>query len=156
MELLFIFLPLIALFYLMNRGNKQRQRLIMETQNSLEPGVGVRLQSGMYAEVKDVRDDTVVLEIEPGVHAVYAKYAVAAILDADEFQRIVNGEPEHAEDDDEEETPVVPDDASSLTETEDAAAEDDGRVGLEKPDADEEHADTPRNAKTEGENESRA
>lgn len=155
MELLFIFLPLIALFYLMNRGNKQRQRMIQQTQNALEPGVGVRLQSGMYAEVKDVRDDTLVLEIEPGVHAVYAKYAVAAVLDADEFQRIVNGEPEPEQDEDEE-TPVVPDDASSLTEAEDAETEDDGRVGLEKPGTDEEHADTPRNAKTEGENGSRA
>ena len=63
----------------------------------------------------------------PGVHALFAKNAIGAVLDADEYERIVNGETE------DEETSVVPDDASSLIESDDDAGDD--RVELGKDDA---------------------
>ncbi|QKV71932.1 preprotein translocase subunit YajC [Streptomyces harbinensis] len=115
--------------FMMSRANKNRQRQAMEMRDAMEPGTGVRTIGGMYAEVKEVREDTVLLELSPGVHALYAKNAVQAVLDADEYERIINGESPY----DDEDTPVVPDDASSLTEGTDAG--DDDRVELGKKDS---------------------
>jgi len=158
----FPFLLLIGVMYLMTRSAKNKQRQALQMRDAMEPGTGVRTIGGLYGLVQEVREDTVVLEIEPGVHAVYAKNAVGAVLEADEYDRIVNGEPEASKED----SPVVPDDASSLTETEEAEAieeaeaergeEDDDRVELDKPGAEEEPADTLRKSKAEGENGSRS
>ena len=63
--------------------------------NQMEPGAGVRTIGGMYAVVKEVNDETVLLEITDGVHAHFAKNAIAAVLAEEEFNRIVHGiEPE--------------------------------------------------------------
>ncbi|MDT0320700.1 MULTISPECIES: preprotein translocase subunit YajC [unclassified Streptomyces] len=124
---LFPFILLIGVMFLMTRSAKNRQRQAMEMRDAMEPGTGVRTIGGMYAQVKEVRDDTVLLEINPGVHALFAKNAIGAVLDADEYERIVNGETE------DEETPVVPDDASSLIESDDDAGDD--RVELGKDEA---------------------
>jgi len=152
----FPFLLLIGVMYLMTRSAKNKQRQALQMRDAMEPGTGVRTIGGLYGLVQEVREDTVVLEIEPGVHAVYAKNAVGAVLEADEYDRIVNGEPEVSKED----SPVVPDDASSLTEAEEAEAErgeeDDDRVELDKPGAEEEPADTLRKSKAEGENGSRS
>ncbi|MFB4197522.1 preprotein translocase subunit YajC [Streptomyces carpaticus] len=126
--LFFPFLLLIGVMFMMSRANKNRQRQLLEMRDAMEPGTGVRTIGGMYAEVKEVREDTVLLELSPGVHALYAKNAVQAVLDADEYERIINGESPY----DDEDAPVVPDDASSLTEGTDA---DDDRVELGKKDS---------------------
>ncbi|WP_207957495.1 preprotein translocase subunit YajC [Streptomyces sp. YIM 98790] len=97
---------------LMTRSAKNKQRQLEDMRNSIEPGTGIRTIGGMYALVKEVRHDTLLLELEPGMHAVFSKQAVSAILEADEYHRIVNGETDPDDDD----TPEVPDDASSLTE----------------------------------------
>jgi preprotein translocase subunit YajC len=163
-ELLIILLPFLAIIFLVNRGSRQRQRQFMQLQDAMAPGVGVRTRDGLYAQVKEVRDDTVMLEVAPGLHAVYARGAIAVVLEEDEYQRIVSGEPE-PEPEADEDAPVVPDDASSLTETEEAAAEadeseepdeDEGGVDLGKPGTEKESADDQRNAKAEGENGSRS
>ncbi|WP_129838414.1 preprotein translocase subunit YajC [Streptomyces sp. RFCAC02] len=125
--ILFPFILIIGVMFLMSRSAKNRQRQALEMRNAMEPGTGVRTIGGMYAQVKEVREDTVLLEVTPGVHAVFAKNAIGAVLDADEYQRIVSGE-EHHDDD----TPVVPDDASSLID----GADDHKRVDLGKDDAD--------------------
>ncbi|GAB2905917.1 preprotein translocase subunit YajC [Streptomyces mayteni] len=116
---LFPFILLIGVMFLMTRSAKNRQRQAMEMRDAMEPGTGVRTIGGMYAQVKEVRDDTVLLELTPGVHALFAKNAIGAVLDAEEYERIVNGVEEI-----DEEAPVVPDDASSLTETSADADED--------------------------------
>ncbi|MDT0268919.1 preprotein translocase subunit YajC [Streptomyces sp. DSM 44915] len=132
---LFPFILLIGVMFLMSRSAKNRQRQAMEMRDSMEPGTGVRTIGGMYAEVKEVREDTVLLEVAPGVHAIYAKNAIGAVLDEEEFERIINGDlPE-----DDEDSVVVPDDASSLT-----ADETEGRVGLEKPDREDRDEDESR------------
>ncbi|MFD7509340.1 preprotein translocase subunit YajC [Streptomyces sp. NPDC059853] len=126
---LFPFILLIGVMFLMTRSAKNRQRQAMEMRDSMEPGTGVRTIGGMYAEVKEVREDTVLLELAPGVHALFAKNAIGAVLDADEYERIINGESPY----DDEDAPVVPDDASSLTEGSDAG--DDDRVELGRKDS---------------------
>ena len=60
--------------------------------DAMQPGTGVRTIGGMYATVKEIRDDTVLLEVAPGVHAIYAKNAIGAVLDDDEYNRIVHGD----------------------------------------------------------------
>ena len=78
--------------------------------SDMAPGAGVRTIGGMYATVKEVHDDMVLLEVAPGVHAVYAKNAIGAVLDDAEYNRIVHGEDLDVD------GAIVPDDASSLTE----------------------------------------
>ncbi|MGP4110940.1 preprotein translocase subunit YajC [Streptomyces sp. 4N509B] len=106
----FPFLLLIGVMFFMTRSAKNRQRQALQMRESMQPGTGVRTIGGLYGLVKEVREDTILLEIEPGVHAVYAKNAVGAVLEDDEYERIVNGETLSKGD-----APVVPDDASSLT-----------------------------------------
>ncbi|MGW4164129.1 preprotein translocase subunit YajC [Streptomyces sp. NPDC004788] len=108
------FIVLIGAMFLMTRSAKKKQSQAAEMRNQMQPGTGVRTIGGMYATVKEIGDETVLLEVAPGVHAVYAKNAIGAVLEDSEYNRIVHG--------DDPET-VVPDDASSLTETADAAAE---------------------------------
>ncbi|MCG3040289.1 preprotein translocase subunit YajC [Streptomyces fenghuangensis] len=106
--LLLPFIILIGAMLLMTRSAKKKQQQAMQMRDRMEPGTGIRTIGGMYALVKEVHSDTVLLEVAPGVHAVYAKNAVGAVLEADEYERIVNGEDHDAD------APVVPDDASSL------------------------------------------
>ncbi|MFD8516308.1 preprotein translocase subunit YajC [Streptomyces antimycoticus] len=123
------FIVLIGAMFLMTRSAKNKQRQAQQMRNDMHPGTGVRTIGGMYATVKEVHDDTVLLEVAPGVHAIYAKNAVGAVLDDAEYNRIVHGiDP----DEDADETPVVPDDASSLTEAADAG---DGDSSADKADA---------------------
>ncbi|GGS03144.1 preprotein translocase subunit YajC [Streptomyces aureoverticillatus] len=130
------FIVLIGAMFLMTRSAKKKQQAAAQMRNDMTPGTGIRTIGGMYATVKEVHDDAVLLEVAPGVHAVYAKNAIGAVLDDDEYNRIVHGSEDDLKSDD---TPVVPDDASSLTETgepADAAADasDESRIDLGKKD----------------------
>jgi preprotein translocase subunit YajC len=113
------FIVLIGAMFLMTRSAKKKQQQAVRMRDRMRPGTGIRTIGGMYATVKEIHEDTVLLEVAPGVHAVYAKNAVGAVLEEEEYQRIVNGE--SAADD---AAPVIPDDASSLTgDTESAGGE---------------------------------
>ncbi|MEU6947992.1 preprotein translocase subunit YajC [Streptomyces sp. NPDC046316] len=111
------FIVLIGAMFLMTRSAKKKQQAAAQMRDEMQPGTGVRTIGGMYATVKEIGDETVLLEVAPGVHAVYAKNAIGAVLADDEYNRIVHGDEPAAE-------TVVPDDASSLTETADAVAAD--------------------------------
>ncbi|MEH6374861.1 preprotein translocase subunit YajC [Streptomyces sp. KLMMK] len=121
------FIVLIGAMFLMTRSAKNKQRQAAQMRDQMQPGTGVRTIGGMYATVKEVSDDTVLLEVAPGVHAIYAKNAIGAVLEDAEYNRIVHGIEPH-----ESETPVVPDDASSLTESEAPA---DKKIDLGKGEA---------------------
>ncbi|MFI2781623.1 preprotein translocase subunit YajC [Streptomyces sp. ALB3] len=114
------FIVLIGAMFLMTRSAKKKQQAAAQMRNDMQPGTGVRTIGGMYATVKEIQEDTVLLEVAPGVHAVYAKNAIGAVLDDAEYNRIVHGDDELESD-----GTVVPDDASSLTagETADADAD---------------------------------
>ncbi|WP_110946033.1 preprotein translocase subunit YajC [Streptomyces avicenniae] len=133
--ILFPLIMIVGVIFMMQRGTKARQRQAMEMRDAMEPGAGVRTIGGLYAQIKEVREDTLLLEITPGVHAVYAKGSVSAVLDAEEYERIVDDEPLYDADD----APLVPDDASSLTQDADDAtpADAEGRVDLGKSDTEE-------------------
>ncbi|MFD4758995.1 preprotein translocase subunit YajC [Streptomyces sp. NPDC058439] len=146
------FIVLIGAMFLMTRSAKKKQAAAAQMRNDMQPGTGVRTIGGMYATVKELHDDTVLLEIAPGVHAVYAKNAIGAVLDDAEYNRIVHGDDENALDID---GAVVPDDASSLTEAEagvDEDTSDDAKIDLgKKADADDAEAtDAASDKKSEG------
>ncbi|MCT4356784.1 preprotein translocase subunit YajC [Streptomyces sp. Je 1-79] len=111
------FIVLIGAMFLMTRSAKKKQQAAAQMRDEMQPGTGIRTIGGMYATVKEIGDETVLLEVAPGVHAVYAKNAIGAVLPDDEYNRIVHGDEPDAE-------TVVPDDASSLTETAEPVAAD--------------------------------
>lgn len=100
----FPFIILIGAMFLMTRSAKKKQQAAAQMRNEMQPGTGVRTIGGMYATVKEIHDETVLLEVAPGVHAVYAKNSIGAVLADEEYNRIIDGA-----------DPVVPDDISSLT-----------------------------------------
>ncbi|MEU6578924.1 preprotein translocase subunit YajC [Streptomyces sp. NPDC046805] len=128
------FIVLIAAMFLMTRSAKKKQQQAASMRNEMQPGSGVRTIGGMYATVKEVSEDTVLLDAAPGVDLLFAKNAIGAVLTDDEYNRIVHG----IEHDLKSDADIVPDDASSLTETDapvDAAASDDKAVDFGKKDA---------------------
>ncbi|UAX52876.1 preprotein translocase subunit YajC [Streptomyces sp. A144] len=133
------FIVLIGAMFLMTRSAKKKQQQAVDMRNQMQPGSGVRTIGGMYATVKEVNDDTVLLDAGPGVELLFAKNSIGAVLSDDEYNRIVHG----IEHDLKSDADIVPDDASSLTGTDasadDAAASGDKSVDLGKKDA----ADAP-------------
>ncbi|MFE1171804.1 preprotein translocase subunit YajC [Streptomyces sp. NPDC058773] len=122
------FIVLIGAMFLMTRSAKKKQQAAAQMRDEMQAGTGVRTIGGMYATVKEIHEDTVLLEVAPGVHAIYAKNAIGAVLADEEYNRILDGaDPIHHDE------PVVPDDASSLTG--DAAAEKPGKIDMGKADA---------------------
>ncbi|MEV5609771.1 preprotein translocase subunit YajC [Streptomyces sp. NPDC052225] len=146
------FIVLIGAMFLMTRSAKKKQQQAATMRNEMQPGSGVRTIGGMYATVKEVHDDAVLLDAGPGVHLMFAKNAIGAVLSDDEYNRIVHGE--EAVDDELTDDAVVPDDASSLTETDETAA-DDSRIDLGKKDDEAEKADDAEPKKTDGESDAK-
>ncbi|WP_030670698.1 preprotein translocase subunit YajC [Streptomyces cellulosae] len=138
------FIVLIGAMFLMTRSAKRKQQAAANMRNEMQPGSGIRTIGGLYATVKEVGEDTVLVDAGPGVELLFAKNAIGAVLTDDEYNRIVHG----IEHDLKSDSDVVPDDASSLTETDEpaadaAAASDDTPVDLGKKDTVEEPADAP-------------
>ncbi|MGW4440405.1 preprotein translocase subunit YajC [Streptomyces sp. NPDC004596] len=139
------FIVLIAAMFLMTRSAKKKQQQAANMRNEMQPGSGVRTIGGMYATVKEVSEDTVLLDAGPGVDLLFAKNAIGAVLTDDEYNRIVHG----IEHDLKSDADVVPDDASSLTgagesdEPAAAAASGDKAVDLGKKDAAEDGTGAP-------------
>jgi len=105
---LFTFLPLIliivAVYFLMIRPQSKKRREAATMQSSLGPGDEIVTIGGLYGTVTDVNDETVTLEISPGVTARYARQAVGRVLTSTPVG-----------DDAEEETPQVDNSAAEKT-----------------------------------------
>ncbi|MEF9902635.1 preprotein translocase subunit YajC [Streptomyces sp. P9-A2] len=124
------FIVLIGAMFLMTRSAKKKQQQAIDMRNQMQPGSGVRTIGGMYATVKEVSEDTVLLDAGPGVDLLFAKNSIGAVLTDEEYNHIVHG----IEHDLNSDADVVPDDASSLTETDDSVASDDAPVDFGKKD----------------------
>ncbi|MEU1351970.1 preprotein translocase subunit YajC [Streptomyces sp. NPDC005795] len=145
------FIVLIGAMFLMTRSAKKKQAAAANMRNEMQPGTGVRTIGGMYATVKELHEDTVLLEVAPGVHAIYAKNAIGAVLDDAEYNRIVHGDVEELDVD----GTLVPDDASSLTgadAADEAADADEAKTDLVKrtESDDAEQADDKADKKSDG------
>ncbi|MCX5197843.1 preprotein translocase subunit YajC [Streptomyces sp. NBC_00249] len=149
------FIVLIGAMFLMTRSAKKKQQAAAQMRNEMTPGTGVRTIGGMYATVKEIGEDTVTLEVAPGVHAIFAKNSIGAVLEDEEYNRIVHGTIAEPADD----TPVVPDDASSLTEggspkadlSKGTSADEDETPKLDLGKSDEPKGDEPKDGKSDGE-----
>ncbi|MFJ9694642.1 preprotein translocase subunit YajC [Kitasatospora sp. NPDC101183] len=123
-----ILLPLLLMVVAMFRANKKRQAQMQQTQTALQPGAGVRTIGGMYALVKAVNEETVELEVAPGVVSHFTKSAIAAVLEFQEYDAIINGRP--AEDElSEAEAEAEPEDAVSVEEKPLSLSKDGGEKG---------------------------
>jgi preprotein translocase subunit YajC len=72
---------LVAGFYLLfMRPARMRQRKAAETRSHVEPGVEVVTTAGMIATVVSSDDETVTLEIAPGVQSKFVKQAIARVV----------------------------------------------------------------------------
>ncbi|MFK0049714.1 preprotein translocase subunit YajC [Streptomyces sp. NPDC090741] len=142
------FIVLIGAMFLMTRSAKKKQQAAAQMRDHMSPGTGVRTIGGMYATVKEIGEDTVTLEVAPGVHAIYAKNSIGAVLDDAEYNRIVHG----ISDDLTIDTPAVPDDASSLTLDKDADKDADSadEAGTEAPKLDLGKKDEPKDGEPKG------
>ena len=78
-NLIFLLLIIGAVVLFMRRG-RARQRAVMETRNNIAPGVEVVTTAGLIATVVDSDDETVTLEIAPGVHSKFVRQAIARVV----------------------------------------------------------------------------
>jgi preprotein translocase subunit YajC len=137
-----IFVVMIGAMILMTRSAKNKQRQATQMRSQMEPGTGVRTIGGMYAVVKEVNEETVLLELTDGVHAHFAKNAIGAVLSEEEFNRIVHGidpeEPEDLEESARSSEPAEPSadaagDDLDATPAEDAKGPEDGKDSEDAP-----------------------
>jgi preprotein translocase subunit YajC len=80
------FLPLIGIalvfWLLVIRPQARRQRELSSMQSALEVGDRLMLASGIHGTLLDVSDETVSVEIAPGVAVTVARGAIGKMLDA--------------------------------------------------------------------------
>ncbi|MCA1823367.1 MAG: preprotein translocase subunit YajC [Mycobacteriales bacterium] len=80
-----------ACFYLLAiRPQRARLRRAQEVQSSLASGQEVMTTSGLYGTVTELGDDTVTLEIAPGVAARFARGAVAQVVSPSEPETLAS------------------------------------------------------------------
>jgi preprotein translocase subunit YajC len=68
------------LYFVTIRPQRNRQRAAQQTQSQLQPGDRVRTTAGMYATVKSVEDQDVVLEVAPGVEVRFLRRAIMDVV----------------------------------------------------------------------------
>jgi len=96
LPLLLIVLLFGVMYFMMIRPQQRRRREAQAMQSTLGPGDQIVTIGGLHGTVVAVDDDVATLEIAPGVHARYARPAIA---------RVVNPKPAAGE-------PVQPDPAA--------------------------------------------
>jgi len=78
-NLIFLLLIVGAVILFMRRG-RSRQRAAVETRQNVAPGVEVITTAGLVATVVEGDDETVTLEIAPGVHSKFLRQAIARVV----------------------------------------------------------------------------
>ncbi|ORB87862.1 preprotein translocase subunit YajC [Mycobacterium kansasii] len=80
MESLVLFLPFLLIMggfmYFASRRQRRAMQATIDLHESLQPGDRVHTTSGLEATVVDITDDTVDLEIAPGVVTTWMKLAI--------------------------------------------------------------------------------
>lgn len=81
-QLLFFALLGVAGWLLLVRPQKRRAQALRATRDSVRVGSKVLTTAGLHAMVVAVEEDTVLLEIAPGVTARFATQAVVRVLES--------------------------------------------------------------------------
>ena len=79
-NILFLVAIVVGFYFLFMRPARNRQRKAMETRNNVHPGVEVVTTAGIIATVVETDDETVTLEIAPGVHTKFLKQSIARVV----------------------------------------------------------------------------
>ncbi|WBB69722.1 preprotein translocase subunit YajC [Micromonospora sp. WMMD812] len=69
-----------VMYFMMIRPQQKRRREAEAMQSALSPGDEVVTIGGLYGTVTGVDDDTVLLEVAPGVQTRYARPAIARVV----------------------------------------------------------------------------
>lgn len=78
--LLMIVLLFGVMYFMMIRPQQRRRREAAQMQSSLTPGTEVVTIGGLYGVVTGMDDETVTLEVAPGVTVRYARPAIARVV----------------------------------------------------------------------------
>lgn len=68
-----------AMYFLMIRPQQRRRREVESMQSGLALGDEVQTIGGLYGRVTEIEDDSVLLEVAPGVENRYARGAIARV-----------------------------------------------------------------------------
>ena len=79
----FFALILVAFYLLIIRPQRARAKAAQRLQDSLEPGVEIMTTAGIFGTLTEIRDDSVVIEVSPGVTMRFAKAAVGRVITDD-------------------------------------------------------------------------
>ncbi|CAG7028892.1 preprotein translocase subunit YajC [Mycobacterium avium subsp. paratuberculosis] len=95
MESLILFLPFLLIMggfmYFASRRQRRAMQATIELHESLRPGDRVHTTSGLQATVVGLTDDTVDLEIAPGVVTTWMKLAIRDRIVPDDEDDLVDG-----------------------------------------------------------------
>ncbi|GAB3803810.1 preprotein translocase subunit YajC [Micromonospora zhanjiangensis] len=80
MPILMIALLFGVMYFMMIRPQQKRRREAEQMQSSIGPGDEVVTIGGLYGTVTSVDDETVMLEVAPGVQTRYARPAIARVI----------------------------------------------------------------------------
>jgi preprotein translocase subunit YajC len=104
MESLVLFLPFLLIMggfmYFASRRQKRAMQATIDLHDSLEPGDRVHTTSGLEAVVTAIAEDTVDLEIAPGVVTTWMKLAIRDKMLPDTGEDFVEYDDDYDEDDD--------------------------------------------------------
>lgn len=79
-QLLPIVLLAVAFWFLLIRPQRRRQQELMATQRSIDVGDEVMIGAGIFGQVAEIDEETLVLEVAPGVRVKVARGAVVRVL----------------------------------------------------------------------------
>ena len=96
MQSLILFLPFLLIMggfmYLASRRQKRAMQATIDLHESLRPGDRVHTTSGLQATVVAITDDTVDLEIAPGVVTTWMKLAIRDRILPDDGEDLADGD----------------------------------------------------------------
>ncbi|BBY36407.1 hypothetical protein MMAN_05410 [Mycobacterium mantenii] len=96
MQSLILFLPFLLIMggfmYLASRRQKRAMQATIDLHESLRPGDRVHTTSGLQATVVAISDDTVDLEIAPGVVTTWMKLAIRDRILPDDDEDLAEGD----------------------------------------------------------------
>lgn len=96
MESLVLFLPFLLIMggfmYFASRRQKRAMQTTIDLHESLQPGDRVHTTSGMEATVVAITDDTIDLEIAPGVVTTWMKLAIRDRILPDDPEDLAEGD----------------------------------------------------------------
>ncbi|MEU8330797.1 preprotein translocase subunit YajC [Micromonospora sp. NPDC048839] len=69
-----------VMYFMMIRPQQKRRREAESMQSGLGPGDEVVTIGGLYGTVTGIEDDTVLIEVAPGVQTRYARAAIARVV----------------------------------------------------------------------------